>query len=75
MTRVPGKVLLEGETIKRDEEARATQLEGIGGDCNKTDNKTDALNIKAMQIWLMILQRHIKALCTYGHGLKSCFCA
>ena len=75
MTRVPGKVLLEGETIKRDEEARATQLEGTGGDCNKTDNKTDALNIKAMKIWLMILQSHIKGLCTYGHGLKSCFCA
>jgi len=62
MTRVPGKVLLEGETIKRDEEARATQLEGIGGDCNKTDNKTDALNIKAMQIWLMILKSHKSSL-------------
>lgn len=75
MTRAPRKELLEGETIKRNEEARAIQLEGTGGDCSKTDNKTDALNIKAMKIWLMILQSHIKALCTYGHGLKSCFCA
>lgn len=72
MTRAPGKVLPEGETIKRNEEATATQLEGSGGDCNKADNKTDALNIKAMKIWL---QSHIKSLCTYGHGLKSCFCA
>ena len=75
MTRGPGKELLEGETIISNEEARAIQLEGTGGDCSKTDNKTDALNIKAMKIWLMILQSHIKALCTYGHGLKSCFCA
>ena len=74
MIRVPRKVLPEGETIKRDEEARAIELEGIEGDCNKTDNKTDAVNINAMKIWLMILQSHIRAFCTYRHGLKSCFC-
>lgn len=49
------------------------ELDGIWGDCNKTDNKTDAINIKeARKMWLMILRIHIRVFCIYGHELKNC---
>lgn len=70
MIRVPRKVLPEGGTTKREKEARTLETEGIQGHCNKTD----AINIKALKIWVMILRSHIRAFCTYGHGPKSWFC-
>lgn len=73
MKRVPQKVLPEEETIKGDKKCDH-RARSIQEDCSKTDNKTDAVNIKErMNMWLTILRSHIRAFCIYGHGLQSWF--